>query len=216
MTNRTIRVQGVGEATTDPDRVVLGFEVTAFHKDYGQSIEILNKRTEDLRKDLGSENIGVQDIRTTRFNISPQYETQKNARRDRRVLVGYMPSHHLRIELPTDRKNLNKLLEAVSKSTSEPVVNISFSTSDTQGFRLRAIEAAVKEARRNAEHIAAAADLKLIEILSIEYGWSEMRIYDYEADFAPRMMAKNMINAPDIEPEELSTSESVTVTWRVE
>ena len=216
MGDRTIRVQGLGRVTTDPDRVVLTFGVTATDEQYGASIEKLNLLVEDLRNRMEGVGVERRDLTSSDFSVSPRYEKEKIYPRERRVLVGYEASHRLRLEMPIDRERLNEVLQVVSESRSAPRVSISFATSDEEGLRLRAIEAAVEQASRNAESIAKAAGLKLKEIQDIEYGWSEVRIHRYAYALEARMADEGPASAPDIEPGELTASESVTVRWRVE
>ncbi len=54
MTERVIRVQGNAEASAPADRVVLGFDVNAWDREYGAAVDALNERVEDLRAAPGA------------------------------------------------------------------------------------------------------------------------------------------------------------------
>jgi uncharacterized protein YggE len=215
MTERVMRVQGNAEASAPADRVVLGFDVNAWNREYGSAVDALNMRVDDLRTDLGALSVAREHLKTANFRVNPTYETVNRLGREQRQLSGYMASHSIRLELPMNQDQLNRILQAVGEGESEPSISIGFEVEDTAGLRQQALENAVAEAQRNAETLAAAAGVALKQIVSIEYGWAEVRIQAQHMLLAqPR--GAGPVTAPDIEPEDVEVSEKVTITWEIE
>jgi len=54
----------------------------------------------------------------------------------------------------------------------------------------------------------------LKQILSIEYGWSEVRM-EAKHYLLAQPRGAGLAAAPDLEPEDVDASEKVTVTWEI-
>lgn len=214
MSDRVVRVQGHGEATAPADRVVLGFDIGAWDRDYSAAVEALNDRVEDLRGDLAALSVPRKHLKTSNFRVNPTYETINRLGREQRQLSGYMASHFIRLELPLENEQLNRILQAVSQGESEPSISISFEVEDSAALRQQALDNAVSEARRNAETLAEAAGVALKQILSIEYGWSEVRM-EAKHYLLAQPRGAGLAAAPDLEPQDVDASEKVTVTWEI-
>lgn len=212
MTDRTMRVKGVGKASAAPDRVVLRFEVSAWDPEYGASIEALNGRVESLRKDLEGVDLEREQLMTSRFRVDTTYEKVSRFGREERRVNGYRAAHNIRLELSMDRELLNGVLNSVAASAAEPTVSVSFEVSDPAPLREAALKDAVVQATGNAETLAEAAGVTLEVIQAIEYGWAELRVQSVRYDMAMTAPAAQAAT-PDIEPQEVEASESVTMTW---
>lgn len=213
MAERTMRVQGKGKASAPPDLVTLHFDVSGWDGEYGPAIEVLNERVDSLRGEMIGLGIARDQLKTARFRVNPTYEKVSRLGVEQRRLNGYTASHSVRLELPMEEGRLNAVLAAVTQSVSEPSISIAFEVDDTSGLRQRALEAAVAEATRNAETLAEASGVRLGTIQSLEYGWAEVRVTTTRYALEPPAPAVQA--APDIEPEEVEASESVTMTWQI-
>ena len=215
MSERLIKVTGKAEASTPADRVVLRFDINGWSKTYAPAVEMLNQRVETLRAGLAPLSVGRQQLKTSAFRVAPTYETTSRLGTQRRELSGYFASHTIRLELPVDQARLNEVLGAISQGESEPTLYISFEVEDASALRQEALRNAVAEAERNARTLGEAAGVSLKMLRAIEYGWSEVRLttqsFPLERPAGGAQMA-----APDLEPEDVKASESVTMTWEIE
>jgi hypothetical protein len=75
----------------------------------------------------------------------------------------------------------------------------------------------VRVAKENAEALSAAAGVTLGKLQQIDYGWSEVRIYDREASV---LCESDAPSSPcceaDIEPEDVSAEDNVTLVYEME
>jgi hypothetical protein len=116
--------------------------------------------------------------------------------------------------MPCEKEKVNAVLLALAGSNAEPELDLDFNVSDKEALKARAIEAAVKNACSRAKIIAQSAGLQLGCIVSIDYGFSEVRIHHqnlvYDADMQMESMA-----APDLDPESVTATDHVNITWEV-
>lgn len=76
---------------------------------------------------------------------------------------------------------------------------------------------AVRVAKKNAAALTAAAGVKLGKLQQIDYGWSEVRIYDREASvLCEGDSPLPSCSEADIEPEDVSAEDNVTLVYEIE
>lgn len=209
METRTIRVQGHANVSKRPDIIVLSFAVVEKELVYQDCIRNTNIRVEVLNSELEKLHIDKKSLKTTNYSISTDYEYDD--KKKERVFTGYKVNHSLRLELPFDKEQTGRIIDMLSLSKSRAEMNISFDLKDKQALQKELLETAVELAKRNAEIIARSAGITLGPIRSIEYGWSEVRLEGslcFEAREFPNALA-------DIEPEDLTAQDSVTITWDI-
>ena len=209
---RSLKVQGRGHVSAEPDLVTLSFDIEAHSMEYAKSLHHLNKRVDALRNDISSSGLDTAELRTGSFSVrvATRYEN------DVSVFDGYYASHRMRIELPLEKELLNEVLLSIAKGHSGAEFNLSFSVRDKAALRKKALEQAVQEARGNAEVLAAAAGVKLGKLIQMDYGWAEVRLYEQDVDMYCESASALENHAPDIEPEEVTASDNVTLVYEIE
>ena len=208
---RLIKVQGKGHIAIEPDMVTLSFDIEAKVRDYEKCLHELNMRADDLRQSMIDSGLDKAQLKTSNFNvqIDTQYENGK------RIFVGYSASHRMSIELPMDKQLLNKVLYHVAKGHSGTEIDLSFSIRDKEALRKRVLTQAVHVAKQNAETLASAAGIKLGKLVEMDYGWSEVHIYNRRASMICESPSTTMFNCPDIEPEDVTAEDNVTLVYEI-
>jgi uncharacterized protein YggE len=207
----TISVKGVGNVSVPPDMTTVTFKMSALRRDYEEAVNELNRRVGALRQALGDVGVERGELKTTDFDVSAEYEYTAK----RREFKGWSAQHNLRLELPVDRERLNDVLGAIVSTDIESEIHICFEVGDKAGLRARVLEDATRTAQRNAEAIAAAAGCRLGKVLNIHYGWSEIRFESLAFERLGASEVSDMRSVPDIEPEDVDASDSVTVVWEL-
>jgi uncharacterized protein YggE len=210
-TEPTISVKGVGNVSVPPDITVITFQMSALEHVYEESVNRLNQRVDALRKALEGVGVEPRDLKTTHFDVSAEYNYQTKHSQ----FEGWKAQHTLRLEFPVDRDRLNRVLGAITSTDIESQITIRFEVSDQASLRTRVLEDATRTAQRNAEAIASAAGCRLGKVLNIQYGWSEIRFESMHYDIAPDALMASELAAPDIEPEDVDATDSVTVVWEL-
>ncbi|MBN1885259.1 MAG: SIMPL domain-containing protein [Candidatus Krumholzibacteriota bacterium] len=205
-----IVVRGRGTVEEKPDRVVLGFEIEGFDRDYAESVRILNERVASLRNELGALGVEREALKTTSFSVDSRFVYEDKER----VFVGFEASHNLRLTIPMERKALNEVFTAAIRSSADAEIRIHFEASDQAGIEKRVLEAAVADAREKANVIAAAAGRTLGSIRHISHSWSEVSFTSLRYSMNACMSSDAMI-APDLEPADVSSSDTVEIVWEL-
>lgn len=203
-----LNVQGKGSVYAEPDIVLISFTVSGKAMDYEAALKNLNNRVNNLRDNLSVSGLDKSDLKTTDFNVSVETE-YKN---ERRVFAGYRATHRLIIELTLEKELLNSVLANIGEGYSGAQINLQFSVKDRESLKEQVLIQAVKNARKNAGILASAAGVKLGEIREINYHWSEIHFFQRQAEMVCESAAEYNV---DIEPEEISVSDNVTIIYEI-
>ncbi|MFZ4704293.1 MAG: SIMPL domain-containing protein [Candidatus Methylumidiphilus sp.] len=210
---RTLTVTGKGHVEMAPNQVILSFSLSAEGYAYQGTVEALNFKVEKLRAAAEGFGVGRSQLKTANFSIMPKYQYHERTRE--REFRGFTASHDLRLEIPFGKETLNRALDAIAASGSDANFNIRFAVAETEELKKRTLQAAVADAAAKARIIAEAAAVRLGGIVRVDYG--SMEIHFVEPDFDVSPMACKAPSTPetDIEPEEVSSSVSVTFVWEI-
>jgi hypothetical protein len=209
---RLLKVQGKGSVSTEPDMVTLSFNVEVEVWEYEECLRTLNARAEELRQSMVASGLDKANLKTSSFSVRVNTQYKKG----RHIFAGYSASHRMQIELPLDKALLNKVLRHVAQGHSGAEINITFSVKDKDSLRKRVLTQAVQTAKENAETLASAAGLNLGNLMQMDYGWAEVRIYDRTANLLCESIAGPEDGySADIEPEDIRAEDNVTLVYEI-
>lgn len=155
---RTVSVSGMAEVSAEPDiaRITLGVEsrkpiMEAARTEVATTVDKLLALTAKLK-------IDSKQVNATRVQVQPEYRWNENDRE--RVLLGYMVSRQVEIELK-DLEKLGALLEQAVDAGANQLGDPALDSSRRKELEREALARAVDDARLNAEALARAAGAKL-------------------------------------------------------
>ncbi len=217
--NRTMRVKGKGNIKVKPDMTRVTMSLTNLCKDYDEALRRSSENSGLLRKAVCELGFDESDLKTVNFNVDVQNESYRDRYDNwRNRFVGYKVNHTLKIEFDSNNVLLGRLLARISDSTAKPEFNISFFVKDNEAAKNQLLGNAVKDAKAKAVILAEAAGVNLGAIQTIDYNWGEIR---FESAPIPMMgPAGAPMDEPtdfnlDIEPNDIQTSDTVTVEWEI-
>jgi uncharacterized protein len=155
---RTVSVSGMAEVSAEPDiaRVTLGVEARKpSMQEARAAVAATVDRVLALTRDL---KIDPKQVNATRVQVQPEYRWNEKDRQ--RVLLGYMVSRQVEIEL-RDLDKLGTLLERAVDVGVNQVGDPMLDSSRRKELEREAMARAVDDARLNAEALARAAGVKL-------------------------------------------------------
>ena len=223
MENRTIRVTGRGVLKVHPDTTRLTLSIHGTYPAYQEAMEKSAEDTEALKSALAPLDFDGADLKTLSFGIDAEYEGyQDDHGVYRNRFAGYRFDHSMKLEFRSDSERLGRILAALSASPAKPEIHISYTVSDPEAVKNELLGKAVADAKAKAEVLTASAGVTLGEMCSIDYSWGE---HSFEArpmrnalmldvcaeGAAPRAKAL----APDLEPDDIDVSDTVTVIWQI-
>lgn len=149
-------------------------------------------------------------LKTHDFRVRPAYKTiNKNS-----VFEGYVANHSLEISLPIGKEFLNKVLAGIVNSKVDAQIYISFTVKNVDAARDEVLAKAVAASRHNADILARSANVRLGQLVEIRYSWSDIHIHSGMNAFYDSSMNYKQ-SAPDIEPDNIQISESVTLEYEI-
>jgi uncharacterized protein YggE len=161
---RTVNVSGSGEMAAEPDlaHVTLGVEarkptMAEARAAVSATVERVLALTRDLR-------IDPKLVNATRVQVQPEYSWNEKDRK--RVLLGYLVSRQVQVEL-RDLEQLGALLERAVDAGVNQVNDPMLDSSKRKALEREAMARAVEDARLNAETLAGAAGVKLGAVRSL-------------------------------------------------
>lgn len=214
---RCITVTGTGNFAAKPDLIIVTMDLAALDPVYEKAMSAAGEQIEKLRDALATLGFQKEQLKTASFHAAAHYESKRNRNGEyQRYFEGYKVTHELKLEFDFDAKQLGKVLSAISKSGSEPEVNIAFGLRDRGAVCAFLLEDAAKNAKLKAEILTKASGVALGKLISVNYSWAELKMFSFTDGCygdCGRNYAKNI--EIDIEPEDVKVSDSAAFVWEI-
>ncbi len=219
---RTIRITGRGLLRLKPDTTRITLTIGGILKEYADALDESTKNTEALKDLFESYGFARTDLKTLNFDINAEYEGYDDKGVWRQRFAGYRYHHTMKLDFPSDRERLGKLLYGIARSSSKPEFRISYTVKDPEQAKNELIGLAVADAKAKAVVLTMAAGTELLAIQSIDYSRNEP---NFEVRPMNRMMAAKGVMAEesaadmgydlDIEPDAIEVFDTVTIVWEI-
>ena len=205
---RSVSVSGNGEVTAEPDlaQVTLGVEarrptMAEARAEVAKTVDRVLALTRDLR-------IDPKLVNATRVQVQPEYSWNDKDRK--RVLLGYMVSRQVQVEV-RDLEQLGPLLERAVDAGVNQVNDPVLDSSKRKELERDAMTRAVQDARLNAETLAQAAGVKLGAVRTLNGSASGPVVPLYKA----RVAMADAMAAPEAsyQPGDMKFSASVSAEY---
>lgn len=205
--NRTIGVQATADAAAQPDVALVRIAVVAEAPDADAARSRVAANASELRSALQSMGIDDDQVRTTYFHLDVIYEGTGSSR----TIVGYRAAHGFEVETDDDRAGA--VIDTAVTNGANRVDRVTFTLSDETRRHLRAsaIDRAMADARADAEVIAAAGGVSIVDVHSVTTTG-----VDFVAVEGALVDGSAREGATVVEPGPVAVSVTVSVTYRVE
>jgi uncharacterized protein YggE len=206
-----ISVVGQGIVLAQPNiaRITLGTEV--FDQSLANAQAEAARRMDAVVTKLKASGIADTDIRTTSFNITPQYNNQRD--NNQPVLRGYQVQNLVEVKT-TNVAGLGALLDDAVISGATRVMGISFESDNMEALKNQARDQAMANARAKAEQLARAAGVSLGRPTAIDES-DTGGVTPVRQLAAPQAAAPADATTP-IQPGQLRVSTTVHVVWSIQ
>ncbi len=192
---RTVSVNGTAEIAAEPDlaRLSLGVESRQpSMADARAAVAATIDRVLALTRDL---KIDPKHVNATRVQVQPEYSWNEKDRK--RVLLGYLVSRQVEVEL-RDLEKLGPLIERAVDAGVNQIGDPMLDSSRRKDLEREAMSKAVEDARLNAETLARAAGVKLgtVRNLSASGNGPVVPLYRMKGAMAEAAMAPDQTYQP--------------------
>lgn len=157
-------VTETGKATVVPDVAIVTIGIESQGQSLKQVQNEVNTKSKSLTDSLKKLGVDGKDIKTTNYNVNPEYDYQLSPYK----INGYKVSTNYEVKI-NNFDNVNEALTIATRNGANIIGNISFEVSDKIKFELtqKAREEAVKLAKEKAEGLAKASGISLGKIINI-------------------------------------------------
>lgn len=214
--SKTLEVVGFAKVAITPDTGLLNITIDNLNLDFSKSIKELNGKSQDIIEQLKEIGFKQSSIRTDDFNV------RKNRvyRNNKSIDSGYIAKQKIQLEFKNDQKNITKILDQFSKSSTEFNLNFNFKLSDSlkRNVQKRIIKLATKDAFEKAELISSVSNVDLVEINQINYGTnynSGMRLYNRNNELAEVVSAIDNSIIKGFTPKDIVYSDNILLIWNI-
>jgi uncharacterized protein YggE len=161
----SITVMGTGEVLEKPDMARISIGVVTQLETASASLRQNTEAVEKVLATLKDHEIADDDVQTSHFSISPQYDYNRSGQPPR--LVGYRVTNQVRVAVRRI-EDLGDLLDDVVTSGSNQINEVSFDIDEVAALEDAARRIAVSDARHKATLYAQEAGVRLGPVLQVE------------------------------------------------
>jgi uncharacterized protein YggE len=206
-----VSATGEGIVTGKPDVAVLTVGVQARRNTVADARDAAAAAQKGIIDSLKSNGVADKDIQTVQFSVQPQYDYSKAGSP---TITGYIVSNVVRAKIRDLDKAGKAIDDAVKAGGNDAVVqNIDFTIDDPTDLKKQAREAAVKQAKDQAQQLVEAAGEKLGKLISISESGG---VIPYERNLAAAPAASGTSVETPVQPGELQITVDVTVLYAIQ
>ncbi|MDR7855930.1 SIMPL domain-containing protein [Tissierella sp.] len=215
--NRLITVKGTGNVSVKTDLIIITMNLESQQLEYDQTMQFATDSVNIITSAIETVGFDKKDLKTTSFNVRTHYESYRDKDNNYKSRFdGYICEQGLKLEFDFDPKVMSNVLSAIAKATVNPKLNIQFSVKDKAAVSEELLIQATENARKKAEILSKASGVDLGNLINIDYNWGELHLYSpTRYDMEDRCMVMESSCAPEIEPDDISISDTVTFVWEI-
>lgn len=207
-TVRKLSVSGLGVVYLTPDIVYINIGVNTQRENAAEAVEINKEQTSAVIQAIKDFGVDAKDIRTTNFSIwsNPQYDEFGQVKGS-----NYSVDNTVNVTV-RDLDKLGDLLDAAIQAGANSIYSIQFDVEDKTEATKQARAQAVEDAKLEAQELADAAGISLVQIEDINY---------FESSPTPYFEGKGgggggaAESAVPIQPGQLAISVTVNITYSI-
>jgi uncharacterized protein len=208
----TISVMGTGEAELKPDFARIHVTVATQAETVAQASTANNTATERVLARIQGLGIKREDIRTANFQV---FQTPQEVGPDGKEVKTPKFSAHHQLRITTrDLDGVGRLAGEILASGDMTFQSVSFGLDRQEQGADKAREAAVRDAKRQADVYAAAAGVSLGRLLEIRDGSAQS--FEPQPDMRMSMaMSKGAESVPIVPPATIRYTANVQLVWEM-
>lgn len=206
---RTMNVTGAGTVTLTPDIAYINIGVQTEKPTAAVAVAENNTQTQRVIDALKAAGVDAKDIQTTNFSIYPN--TQYDPQTGQKTGTTYVVNNTVNV---TVRKldQLGTLLDATVQAGANNVNSIQFDVEDKSAALKQARDAAVKDAKSQAQELASAAGVSLGDVQNISFYNSIPTPY---VDAYAKGAVLEAVAAVPVTPGQMTLTVNVTITYEI-
>lgn len=207
----TLTVAGRAELSVDPDRAIVRLGVNAEGPDAEAAQDQVNRAMQAILEAMQGLAIPEPSIRTEQLWLNPVYANNRpraDDAADEPRIVGYRAGNVVSIQVD-ELPRIGNVIDAGIRAGANQLQGVSFQVRDSEAARNLALQQATRNARAQADAIAAAMDMRIVGVLDVIVGGADVR------PMAVRDARMEMMASTPVQPGQVDIAGNVTVTYRL-
>lgn len=205
---RTLTVRGSGEVHVAPDRATVRLGLTHQAESAAEAQNEVNRVAGRILEAIRGMGIPEESIRTVDLNLHAIYASMRQPE-DQPRIVGYRASNVVEVRTD-DLDRVGPIIDAGLQAGANRVEGVQFGLANDEPARREALRRAADDARRKAEALAEALEVRLLEIDEIS---EEGVTFPVREVYQQRTMA--MDAATPVSPGQLSVNAGVSLKYSI-
>lgn len=207
--DRTITVIGSADTQAAPDRAVIGASIEATGDTAAVVRDELSTRAEGLRQSLRDAGLSDDQLTTGRFAVRPQYTRRDSDSKPEQT--GYEGTHVITIVVD-NVDAAGEIIDTAIDGGADSIGRIEYTLSESTRASLReaALQAAVADARDEAGVLAARVESQLGTVQHVSTGGGGL-----SPTYERYATAEDASGSTELQPEDVTVSATVEVTYRI-
>lgn len=213
----TISVTGEGEVTAKPNLGQFTFSVTASGTDATKAQEGSALAINTILADLKAKNIEEKDIKTTNYNVYPNYRSEMKpcslnfCPPADQVLDGYMASQDVTVKV-RDLDKSGDIIASVGKLGATNISGLQFTIDDTSALKAEARTKAIADAQEKAKKLSKDLNVRVVKMTGF-YEENNNPFYGMGGDMMSAKAESAM--SPELPEGENTITSKVNITYLV-
>lgn len=202
-----LMVDGTGRVETAPDCATISIGVVTQAADAKTAQERNARKASAVQKALVAAGVPEANIQTRDYYFQPLYERQDKATKDE--ITGYQAENTVTVRID-DLVDVSRIIDLALKSGANSISSLNFGVKNAEKLRKTALTAAVNDARKKADDLAAALGRRVVGLKSVSES-----TYPFADRTASTKMLAAYENAPStpIAPGTLEMSAEVHIEY---
>lgn len=210
-TQASIEVVGKFTAKAIPEELTINIPVNVKDTTYLKCANELNEALHRLQKDLYSQGLSDELVKTTNYSINENFDYING----KRILNGYKGSVSVNVTSNYDQKLLSRVLKVIRSHEHQFQVNFQLTEAQKKKLVETAIEKSVSDANEKALALTKASGVELGNLIRISYGTTNYRTDPLTRSLGYVQADQAGIDELNLSPPMNSVLQTVLMVWEI-
>ena len=219
---RTITMRGRATVTAPSDITVVSMRVSGKEQTFEGAVKAMTESTVKLKDAVEDAGIPRKSFKTSELSVDLAYRKERIGKdkygddKYRDVPDGFSYSQKVSFEFKNDNEKLSKALSNIMDCGVTPRIDFYFKSSNVEKMKNKALAEACRHAQEEARTIVESVGAKLGKLIRVDRNFSYRDYDEEECDCRMPTVECRANMALDIDPEDTSVEQSVTMEWEIE
>lgn len=209
-----ISVSASASRTIAPSYALLSLGISSSATDVGQAKVTNDRVMSDVISRLVSLGVAKNNIKTSYFNVTPQYDYSSNNGGADKV-KGYTVTNRVTVRI-NNLNDVSKIIDATVKAGATSVDGLQFNADITPDLTDQLISEAVKNGRHQADVVAAAAGERIGQLKSANVNTTSTYTNDSVSPRLYKVNAAALSSSTPIEKGDITVTQNVDLVFTIQ